>query len=130
MASTSVTAYVVGGLVTIIGILLVSYPIIVKLIDLHQYHHKTTGSQTGAWEGIIKDPLVFPFSISKGKSENNYLGINVTVNKSEKLKTQPTKFTKILNIEWVSPISMLHRRVTGLVFNIYSILTYIKDLIS
>ena len=115
MASKRVTGYVAGGLVTCVGILLVSYPIIVKLIDLHQYHHKTTGSQTGAWEGIIKDPLVFPFSISKGKSENNHLGIKVTVKISKMLKTQPTKVTKILNTEWVSPISMLHTRVTGLV---------------
>ena len=115
MASKRVTGYVAGGLVTIFGILLVSYPIIVKLIDLHQYHHKTTGSQTGAWEGIIKDPLVFPFSISKRKSENNHLEIKVTVKKSEMLKTQPTRVTKILDTEWVSPISMLHTRVTGLV---------------
>ena len=115
MGSKCVIGYIVGGLLTVFGCCLLSYPIFVKLCGLHRYHHRTTGSQTGAWEGIIKDPLVFPFSISKGKSENNYLGINVTVNKSEKLKTQPTKFTKILNIEWVSPISMLHTRVTGLV---------------
>ena len=75
MGSKCVIGYIVGGLLTVFGCCLLSYPIFVKLCGLHRYHLRTTGSQTGSWEGIINDPLVLADkSVFIPTTQPTYLG--------------------------------------------------------